>query len=147
MSLRTRTRINITDINTFRQHPKVATSVELVALYIPLTLRVGLLISRFDMSCAQAHWVGSKPIFTVMQLKLHKPTVAIGYSLRMGAQNVDSTNPGRSNLVFRPRSKSIAEAEMSNRLICCVHCPSGYPDCPPIIFPHAIIITISRFQP
>src|SRR6218665_3625287 len=50
-----------------------------------------------------------------MQLKLHKPTMAIGYSLRMCAQNVDSTNPGRSNLVFR--SKPIAEAEMSNRLI------------------------------
>ena len=50
-----------------------------------------------------------------MQLKLLKPTMAIGYSLRMCAQNVDSTNPGRSNLVFR--SKPIAEAEMSNRLI------------------------------
>src|SRR6218665_1306776 len=35
-------------------------------------------ISRFDMSCAQAHWVGSKPIRRVMQLKLHKPTMAIG---------------------------------------------------------------------
>src|SRR6218665_2165569 len=33
-------------------------------------------ISRFDMSCAQAHWVGSKPIRRVMQLKLHKPTMA-----------------------------------------------------------------------
>ena len=52
-----------------------------------------------------------------MQLKLHKPTVAIGYSLRMCAQNVNLTNPGRSNLVFR--SKPIAEAEMSNRLIWC----------------------------
>src|SRR6218665_1244900 len=72
-------------------------------------------ISPFDMSCAQVHWVGSKPICRVMQLKLHKPTMAIGYSLRMCAQNVDSTNPGRSNLVFR--SKPIAEAEMSNRLI------------------------------
>src|SRR6218665_3872318 len=74
-------------------------------------------ISRFDMSFAQAHWVGSKPIGrrTVMQLKLYKPTMAIGYSLRMCAQNVDSTNPGRSNLVFR--SKPIAEAEMSNPLI------------------------------
>ena len=41
--------------------------------------------------------------------------MAIGYSLRMCAQNVDSTNPGRSNLVFR--SKPIAKAEMSNRLI------------------------------
>jgi len=67
------------------------------------------------MSYAQAHWVWSKPICRVMQLKLHKPTMAIGYSLRMCAQNVDSTNPGRSNLVFR--SKPIAEAEMSNRLI------------------------------
>ena len=67
------------------------------------------------MSCAQAHWVGSKPIRGVMQLKLHKTTMAISYSLRMCAQNVDSTNPGRSNLVFR--SKPIAEADMSNRLI------------------------------
>jgi len=67
------------------------------------------------MSCAQVHWVGSKLIRTVKQLKLHKPAMAIGYSLRMCAQNVNSTNPGRSNLVFR--SKSIAEAEMSNRLI------------------------------
>ena len=33
----------------------------------------------------------------------------------MCARHVDSTNPGRSNLVFR--SKPIAEAEMSNRLI------------------------------
>ena len=64
------------------------------------------------MFCAQAHWVGSKPIGLrkVMQLKLHKPTMAIGYS-----QNVESTNPGRSNLVFR--SKPVAEAEISNRLI------------------------------
>ena len=73
-------------------------------------------ISRFDMSCAQAHWVRSKPIglLRVMQLKLHKRTTAIGYSLRMCARHVDSTNPGRSNLVFR--SKPIPEAEMSNRL-------------------------------
>jgi len=71
-------------------------------------------LSRFDMSFAQTHWVGSKR--RVMQLKLHKPTMAIGYSLRMCAQiNVDSTNPGRSNFVFS--SKPIAEAEMSNRLI------------------------------
>ena len=67
------------------------------------------------MSCAQAHWVGSKPIRKVMQLKLHKPTMAIGYSLRVCAQNVDSTNPDGSNLEFR--SKPIAEAEMANRLI------------------------------
>ena len=67
------------------------------------------------MSCAQAHWVGSKPICRIMQLKLHKPTMAIGYSLRMCARHVDSTNPGPSNVVFR--SKPIAEAEMSNRLI------------------------------
>jgi len=50
-----------------------------------------------------------------MQLKLHKPTMAIGYSLRMCPRHVDSTNPGRSNLVFR--SKPIPEVEMSNRLI------------------------------
>src|SRR6218665_437430 len=67
------------------------------------------------MSCAQAHWVGSKPIRRVMQLELHKPTMAIGSSLRICAQNVDSTNPGRSNHVFS--SKPIPEAEMSNRLI------------------------------
>ena len=38
-----------------------------------------------DLSCAQAHWVGSKPILTcrVMQLKLYKPTMATRYSLRM----------------------------------------------------------------
>ena len=41
--------------------------------------------------------------------------MAIGYSLRMCARHVDSTNPGRSKLVFR--SKPIPEAEMSNRLI------------------------------
>src|SRR6218665_1725617 len=51
----------------------------------------------------------------VMQLKLHEPTMAIGYSLRMCARHVDSTNAGRSNLVFR--SKPIPETEMSNRLI------------------------------
>src|SRR6218665_2429794 len=50
-----------------------------------------------------------------MQLKLHKPTMVIGYSLRMCTRNVNSTNPGRSNLVFR--SKPIPEAQMSNRLI------------------------------
>src|SRR6218665_3268501 len=72
-------------------------------------------ISRFDMSSAQAHWVRSKPIFRVMQLKLHEPTMAIGYSLRMCARHANSTNPGRSILVFR--STPIAEAEMSNRLI------------------------------
>src|SRR6218665_1409592 len=65
-------------------------------------------IRRFDMSCAQTHWVWSKPIHVVMELKFHEPTMAIGYSLCMCAQNVDSTNPGRSNLVFR--SKPIAEA-------------------------------------
>jgi len=69
------------------------------------------------MSCAQAHWVGSKPIRRVMQLKLHKPTMAIGYSLRMCARHVNSTNPGGSNIVFR--SRPIPEAEMSNRLLCC----------------------------
>ena len=72
-------------------------------------------ISRFEMLCAQAHWVGSKPIRRVMQLELLKPTMANDYSLRMCARHVDSTNPGRSNLVFR--SKPIPEAEMSNRLI------------------------------
>jgi len=41
--------------------------------------------------------------------------MAIGYSLRMCARHVDSTNHSRSNFVFR--SKSTAEAEMSNRLI------------------------------
>src|SRR6218665_4145232 len=56
-----------------------------------------------------------KTILRVMQLKLHKPTMAIDYSLRRYARHVDSTNPGRSNLVFR--SKPIPEAEMSNRLI------------------------------
>src|SRR6218665_3817654 len=67
------------------------------------------------MSCAQARWVGSKPKRRVMQLKLQKLTMAIGYSLRMCALHVNSTNPCRSNLVFR--SKPIAEAEMSNRPI------------------------------
>src|SRR6218665_2979480 len=78
------------------------------------SFRTREIISRFDMSCAQAHWVRSKPILRVMQLKLHKPTIAIGYSLRMCA-HVDSTNPGRSNLVFR--SNPIPEAKMSNRFI------------------------------
>jgi len=55
-----------------------------------------------------------------MQIKLHKPTMAIGYSLRMCARHVESTNPGRSNLVFR--SKPIPEAEMSNRLIAINQC-------------------------
>jgi len=67
-------------------------------------------ISRFDMSCAQAHWVGSKPIRRVIELKLHKPTMVIGYS-----RHVDSNNPGRSNVAFR--SKPIPEAELSNRFI------------------------------
>src|SRR6218665_1957876 len=65
------------------------------------------------MSCAQAHWVGSKPIHRVMQLKLHKPAMAIGYSLRMCTRHVDSTNPDPSNLVFS--SKPIPEVKMSNR--------------------------------
>src|SRR6218665_1578425 len=89
-----------------------------------------LVISRFDMSCSQAHWVGSRPIRRVMQLKPHKPTMAIGYSLRMCARHVDSTNPGRSNLVFR--SKPIAEAEMANPLIILPLCASrrGVVQCP-----------------
>ena|SRR6218665_980450 len=41
--------------------------------------------------------------------------LATQYPLRMCARHVDSTNPGRSNLVFS--SKPITEAEMSNRLI------------------------------
>src|SRR6218665_3885208 len=81
------------------------------------------------LSCAQAHWVRSKPILRVMQLKLHEPTMAIGYSLRMCVRHVDSTNPGRSNLVFR--SKPIPEAEMSNRLIgsCCQAQPAIIMNC------------------
>jgi len=59
-----------------------------------------------------------------MQLKLHKPTMAIGYSLRMCAQHVDSTNPGRSNLLFR--SKPIPEAKMSNRFITFLAISSEY---------------------
>jgi len=50
-----------------------------------------------------------------MQLKFHKPTMAIGYLLRMCARHVASSNPGRSNLVFR--SKPIPAVETSNRLI------------------------------
>ena len=64
---------------------------------------------------AQTRCVGSK-VKTDTHLKLHKPTMAIGYSLRMCARHVDSTNPaGTSNIVFR--SKPIAEAKMSNRLM------------------------------
>ena len=63
--------------------------------------------------CAGA--LGQVKTDRVMQLKLHEPTMTIGYSLRMCAPHVDSTNPGRSNLVFR--SKPIPETEMSNRLI------------------------------
>src|SRR6218665_1997572 len=32
------------------------------------------------MSCAQAHWIVSKPTRRIMQLKLHKPAMAIGYT-------------------------------------------------------------------
>jgi len=46
--------------------------------------------------------------------------MAIGYSLRMCKRHVDSTNPGRCNLVFR--SKPIPEAEMWNRLIWYLWC-------------------------
>jgi len=60
-------------------------------------------ISRFDMSCAQAHRARSKPILRVMQLKLHKPTMAIGHSLRMCARLADSTNAGRCNKLFRSK--------------------------------------------
>jgi len=41
---------------------------------------------------AQAHWVGSKPIRNCQLTSLHKPTMAIGYSLRMCARHVNSTN-------------------------------------------------------
>src|SRR6218665_711308 len=71
-------------------------------------------ISRFDMSLRRRTGSGQNR-YTSTQLKLHKPTMAIGYSLRICARHVDSTNPGRRNLVFR--SKPIAEAEMMNRLI------------------------------
>ena len=62
-------------------------------------------ISRFDMSCAQVHRVRWKPIglLRVMQLKLHKPTMAIGHSLRMCARLADSPNPGRCNKLFRSK--------------------------------------------
>jgi len=40
--------------------------------------------------------------------------MAIGYSLRMCARHVDSTNPGRSNLVFR--SKPIPEGKPRCRI-------------------------------
>src|SRR6218665_985527 len=87
-----------------------------------LALQIG--ISRFDMSYVQAHWVGSKSLHRLMQLKLHKPTMAIGYSLLMCARHVDSTNPGPSNLVFR--KKPIPEAEMSNRLISLAVLANGF---------------------
>src|SRR6218665_3871151 len=54
-------------------------------------------ISRFDMSCAQAHWIGSNRSHRVVPLNLQKPTMAIGHSLRMCTRHVDSNNPGRSN--------------------------------------------------
>src|SRR6218665_1208658 len=63
----------------------------------------GAIIIRFDMSCAQALWVRSKPILRVMQLKLHKPIMAIGHSLRMCARLADSTNPGLCNKLFRSK--------------------------------------------
>ena len=54
----------------------------------------------------------------VVQLKLHKPTIAIGHSLRIRTRQVDSINPVRS----RPNKcihlgLSNPEAEMSNRRI------------------------------
>src|SRR6218665_3793324 len=58
-----------------------------------------LSISRFDMSLRRRTGSGQ----TDTQLKLHKPTMAISYTLRMCAPHVDSTNPGRSNLVFRSK--------------------------------------------
>ena len=99
-----------------------------------------LLISQFDMSCAQAHWVGSKPIRRVMQLhvKLHKSTMAIGYILLMCARHVDSTNPGRSNLVFR--SNPIPEAEMSNRLIKTADRPTSSTCRPTLNLYHTLMI-------
>src|SRR6218665_2500399 len=58
----------------------IKSSIDLIAKLKYITLKESP-ISRFDMSCAQAHWVRSKPIFRVMQLKLHEPTMANGYSL------------------------------------------------------------------
>src|SRR6218665_1121277 len=49
-------------------------------------------------------------IHSVVQLKLYKPTIAIGHSLRMCIRHVDSTNLGRNNMYLG------LEAEMSNRL-------------------------------
>src|SRR6218665_3374986 len=49
-------------------------------------------------------------IHSVVQLELHKPTIAIGHSLRMCTRHIESTNPGRNNMYLG------LEAEMSNRL-------------------------------
>src|SRR6218665_1756742 len=80
------------------------------------------------MSYAQAHWVGSKPIHRVMQLKLHKLTINIGYSLRMCTCLVDSTNPGRSNEMYLGLRQTDPEAEMSNRFIASdpTHCACAH---------------------
>src|SRR6218665_561581 len=71
-------------------------------------------ISLFDMSRAEAQWVGPLRWAT----KLHKPTTAIGRSLRMSTRHVDSTNPGRSNKCIWV--KTDPESEMSNRLAGCI---------------------------
>src|SRR6218665_3517091 len=72
-----------------------------------------------------------------MQLKLHKPTMAIGYSLRMCARRDDATNPGPSNLVFR--SKPIPETEMSNRLCHKITYPPYYLVLPDKLFLSKVI--------
>src|SRR6218665_816791 len=97
-----------------RISPGFSNICHIISFYNDCFLDIFVII-RFDMSCAQAHLVESKPIRRVVQLKLLKPTLAIGYSLSMCTRHADSTNPGSSNLVFR--SKPIPEAEMSNRLI------------------------------
>src|SRR6218665_3035323 len=60
---------------TFPSHWRNFKICSYSGLYPGLSLRHWLPISRFDLSCAQARWFGSKPIHRVMQLKLHKPTI------------------------------------------------------------------------
>ena len=70
-------------------------------------------ISRFDLSWAQAHWVGWS--HWVVPLKLCKPTIAIGHSLRMCTWHVDSTSLGRSTQCHLGQADP--EAEVSKRLM------------------------------
>ena len=76
-----------------------------------------VIISRFDLSCAQAHFVGSNRSDCVVPLKLQKPTIAVGHSLRMCPQHRAYLFDQFNSKLPMYLGQTDPEAEMSKRII------------------------------